>query len=107
MLAERDKWMRGRCVPTAKVTPIPRMWRGELGDARGAPVEMPPRSGLTTTRFLGFIGQKVNRAPNWNWRAVLTVVVTCPKEAATPGCVVTDVMSGTLGIPNCARLATL
>ena len=52
--------------------------------------------------------QKVNRAPNWNWRGVLSVFVICPKFAELGGVdPFTNVMLGMFGYPNCALFGRL
>ena len=50
---------------------------------------------LEITRPLWPIRQKLNRAPNWNWRGVLTVAVIGAKGDP-------ESKLGTSGIPNCA-----
>jgi hypothetical protein len=52
----------------------------------------------------GVVHQNVNRAPNWNCRGVLMVLVIFPKGTL---CVVAVVMFGTLGYPSCGALVTL
>jgi len=52
--------------------------------------------------FPPFIRQKLNRAPNWNWRGVLTLPVIAPN-----GWFALTVSVCVGGIPYCAQLATL
>jgi hypothetical protein len=73
-----------------------------------ASFEILPGSGLEAARFPLFIRQNVNRAPNWNWRGVLTVFVICPKLAELGGVdAFTNVIVGRFGYPNCALLGRL